>query len=342
MLTMGVYQRGRKFGIDYYNGYRRKRELVGTSKGEAKKVLAARKAELLRNRADIAPHIDAPPFDQFVEGRYTDYARTNKRGFYNERYRLKQLTNFFRKRKLSALQRWDGEYFKTEMSRLVAPATVNRLLGNLKHILSMAVAWNILTSNPFAGVKLLKVPKRTERILTKEEERKLLVACSQVRNPHLQAGVTLALNTGMRKGEIYSLRWDQVDLPNRLIRIINGKSEKSDRHIPMNDVVFELLSNLSQRHDSEFVFPNLRKADERFRDPKVGFAKAVRLAKIPHLRFHDLRHTFATRLVGVGVDLVTVQDLLGHSTIIMTTRYAHPLADVKIAAVKRLEFAGVR
>jgi len=146
----------------------------------------------------------------------------------------------------------------------------------------------------------------------------------------------------MRKGEIYSLRWDQVDLPNRLIRIINGKSEKSDRHIPMNDVVFELLSNLSQRHDSEFVFPNLRKADERFRDPKVGFAKAVRLAKIPHLRFHDLRHTFATRLVGVGVDLVTVQDLLGHSTIIMTTRYAHPLADVKIAAVKRLEFAGVR
>jgi integrase len=74
----------------------------------------------------------------------------------------------------------------------------------------------------------------------------------------------------------------------------------------------------------------------------VGFMKAVRLAKIPHIRFHDLRHTFATRLVRSGVDIITVQKLLGHSNITTTSRYAHSGADAKMEAVKRLDFVGVR
>ena len=110
----------------------------------------------------------------------------------------------------------------------------------------------------------------------------------------------------------------------------------------MNDAIFELLSSLYQKRKSEFVFPSTRKIGERFLDPKVGFMKAVRLAAIPHIRFHDLRHTFATRLVRSGVDLITIQQLLGHSKITTTARYAHSSADAKINAVKRLDFAGVR
>jgi hypothetical protein len=102
--------------------------------------------ERLRGRREIFPRFDAPPFDQFVEGQYTEYAKANKRGFYNEQYRLKQLTEFFGKRKLSELTAWDGEKFKIEMRRLRAPATVNRLLGNLKHILSKAVDCKMLTT----------------------------------------------------------------------------------------------------------------------------------------------------------------------------------------------------
>jgi integrase len=337
---MGLYQKGDNWGIDYYNGYRRVRELVGPSKGEAKKLLAKRRAERSQGRQGTVSSVTAPPFDKFVEGKYTEYAKANKRGFYNEQYRLKQLTRFFGKRVLSEFNRWDGEQLKIELNRCVAPATVNRLLGNLKHIFSLAVDNKFVSANPFAGVKLLKVPKRTERILTREEEDQLLAACSQVRAPLLRASVLIGLNTGMRKGEIHGLKWEHVDLPNRLITIYNGKTNESDRPIPMNAVVYELLFKLWQQRKGEFVFPSPRKKGERFRDPKVGFMKAVRLAKIPHIRFHDLRHTFATRLVHAGVDIVTIQHLLGHSDIKMTSRYAHPLADVKVEAVKRLDFAG--
>jgi integrase len=322
--------------------YKRVRELVGPSKGEAKTLLAAKRAERLRGRQGISRKIDAPPFDQFVEGPYTEYARINKRGFHNEQYRLHQLTEFFGKRKLSELAPWHAENFKNETARRVAPATVNRLLGNLKHILSMAVKWESLSSNPFTGVKLLHVPKRVARMLTAEEEVKLLTACGQIRTPHLASIVGIALNTGMRKGEIHGLRWEHINLTDTLITIINGKTAESNRDIPMNEATLKLLSDLCEKRKSEFVFPSTRKIGERLLDPKVGFMKAVRLAGIPHIRFHDLRHTYATRLVRAGVDLVTIQHLLGHTNVTMTSRYTHSDADAKMHAVKRLDFIGVR
>lgn len=339
---MGIYQRGENWGIDWYDGFKRRRQLVGPSKGEAKSLLAIKRAEKLRGRREIVPKVDAPAFDQYVDGPYTEYARTNKRGFYNEQYRLKQLTGHFGKINISDLRRSHAEHFKSEMSRHLAPGTVNRLLGNAKHILSMAVDDELITTNPFARVKLLHVPERTERILTNEEQDRLLGACRQVQSPFLRSSVLIALSTGMRKGEIYGLRWEQVNLIDRYIHVQNGKTKKSDRRIPMNEIVYELLSNLWQKRNGEFVFPSPRKKGEPFRDPKVGFMKAVKLAKIPHIRFHDLRHTFATRLVRSGVDIVTVQHLLGHSNIMMTSRYAHSDADAKMDAVKRLNFAGVR
>jgi integrase len=337
---MGTFKRNGEWSIDYYVGAHRIREKIGPSKGEAEKALAVRKGQIVQGRFELHPQMSVPTFQQFAE-RYTEYSKVNKRGFYNEKYRIAQLVKFFGKRKLSDLTGWDGEKLKARLNSSMKPATVNRLLGNLKHMMSMAMKWNILIKNPFAGVKLLQVPKFRERILTKEEEEVLLSACDRVRAPYLRPIVMLALNTGMRKGEILSLQWAQVDLVNRLIHVYNGKTAQSDRRIPMNDTVFEVLANLSERRKSDFVFPSHRKPGDRFRDPKVGFLKAIRMAGISKCRFHDLRHTFASRLVRAGVDLITVQHLLGHATITMTARYAHSLADDKIAAVRRLDFAGV-
>ena len=201
----------------------------------------------------------------------------------------------------------------------------------------MAVKWGELPKNPFTGVKLLHVPAIPERILGRDEELKLLEACAQVRSPHLGPIVSLALNTGMRKGEILALQWTQVDFANRLILVQNGKTDGSERRIPMNDTVFGLLSKLQTNGQGHLVFPSGRKNGEKLRDFKTAYQKAVIIAKLAKIRFHDLRHTFATRLLRIGVDLITVQKLLGHVKITTTARYTHALADAKIEAVRRLD-----
>ena len=285
---MAIFERNGFWYIDFYAGSRRIRERVGHSKGEAQKALFVRQGQIAQGRFDFRPRFSAPTFQDFA-GRYEEYARANKRGFYNEQYRIRQLVEFFGKRRLSDLTTWDAEKFKAQMSRSMKPATVNRLLGNVKNMLTMAVKWSVLQQNPFAGVKLLPVPKMVERVLAEEEEPKLLQACERVRAPYLQPIVVLGLNTGMRKGEILSLQWSQVDMANRLIHIQNAKTEYGERRIPMNDTVFGLLSKLQKDGHVELIFPSHRKNGEKFRDLKTAFRKAVRLSGIRHIRFHDLR-----------------------------------------------------
>jgi integrase len=290
----------------------------------------------MEGRFGFQSPLSVPMFEHFAE-RYKEYARANKRGFHNECYRIQQLVEIFGNRRLCDLTAWDAEKFKTEMSKTKRPATVNRLLGNVKHMLAMAIKWGELSKNPFKEVKLLRVPKMHERILEQDEEVELLEACDQVRAPYLRPIILFALNTGMRKGEILSLQWSQVDLANRLIHVEQGKTEESDRRIPMNQMVFALMFGLYRKRCGDLIFPSPRKSGEKFVDLKTAFRRAVRLSKIRHLRFHDMRHTFATRLVRAGVDLITVQKLLGHSKITTTARYAHSLAADKMAAVARLD-----
>lgn len=101
--------------------------------------------------------------------------------------------------------------------------------------------------------------------------------------------------------------------------------------------VHDLLADLFEKRISRFVFPSNRKADEKMLDVKKGFQRAVKIAGIAHVRFHDLWHTFASRLVQAGVDLITVQHLLGHARITMTARYAHSPNSARIEAVARLQ-----
>ena len=178
-------------------------------------------------------------------------------------------------------------------------------------------------------------------MLLGDEEIKLVAACDRVRTRFLRPLVLLALNTGMRRGELLSLEWSRIDFDQRTIRIINAKSIAGDRVVPMNAAVHSLLFELAMGATSPFVFPSSRKQGEKLLDLKKGFKKAVQLAGIPPIRFHDMRHTFATRLVRAGVDIVSVQNLLGHSKITTTARYAHSLADAKIAAVSKLDSAAV-
>jgi integrase len=337
---MGIFQRDGSWFIDFYVGSRRVRERVGTSKGEAIRALSIREGEVAQGKFLSIAKRGGLRFEALAD-RYFDLVSVHKRGRHVERFIIKTLKEFFGKQRVSELTAEDAERYKAARSRDVKPATVNREVAVAKHMLTKAAEWKMIPDNPFREVRSLSVPKSVERVLGREEETKLLAACGLVRTYFLRPVIVVALGTGMRRGELLSLEWSQVDLANRTIRIVNAKSDAGSHTIPMNATVHSLLLELERTKDSHFVFPSNRKPGTRILDLKTGFHKAVRSAGIPHIRFHDLRHTFATRLVQAGVDIITVQHLLGHAKITMTARYAHSQSEVRVAAVNKLDFAAV-
>jgi integrase len=147
----------------------------------------------------------------------------------------------------------------------------------------------------------------------------------------------MALHTGMRRGEIFNLKWEDVDFRTRLLRVRNSKSGEP-RQIPLDETLVDTLKDLPSRFAKGYVFPSPQTGG-RLTDVKKQFATTVSKAKLENFRFHDLRHTFASHLVMNGVDLVTVATLLGHSSTRMTERYSHLSPAHQTRAVKVLDSA---
>ena len=169
------------------------------------------------------------------------------------------------------------------------------------------------------------------RYLTAEEEQRLMNALTG-RLAYLKPIVRLALLTGMRRGEIYGLQWEVVDFTRRLLTLSVTKSGRS-RFIPISTAVIELLTSLHPQPSGP-VF-----VDERGRQRKhnqFDWEDARRLAQLQNFRFHDLRHTAATRLAESGVDVFTIAALLGHTNVQMTARYAHATGEGMRKAVEGL------
>jgi integrase len=185
------------------------------------------------------------------------------------------LVEVFGKRRISDLTAIDAETYKTNRARKVRPASVNREMTVLKHMFSKAVEWRLLPTNPFRGVRSLRVPSRIERILGVDEESRLLAACTSVRSRFLRSVLVLALNTGMRRGELLPLKWDQIDLIQGRIRILDAKTNSSKRSIPMNSTVFTLMSELARNKKSQLVFPSNRRAGKQHLDLKTGSQKRI-------------------------------------------------------------------
>ena len=137
----------------------------------------------------------------------------------------------------------------------------------------------------------------------------------------------------MRRGEILSLKWDDIDFEHRIIHLLNTKSRKK-REVPMNQGVFRALNAVTRHSKSEYVF--CKKDGSVIGDIKKSFSTALKKSGIKDFRFHDLRHTAASQLVMAGIDLNTVRELLGHSSLAMTMRYAHLSPDHKKQAVDAL------
>ena len=217
------------------------------------------------------------------------------------------------------------------------PATVNRLIATLSHMFTKAVDWNMVEEaalKRIRKVKLLPENNRRLRYLSKEECKELISSSE----PHLKPILTTAFNSGMRKGEILNLKWDDnVDLKHGFILL--GITKNGDRReIPINDTLRSTLQAITRRIDTPYVFYD-QKTGKPYKDVKRSFKTAVRRAKIHDFKFHDTRHTFASHLVMAGVDITTVKELLGHKTLTMTLRYAHLAPSHKVKAVDILDTA---
>lgn len=251
------------------------------------------------------------------------------------------------------------KYKATRLKAGINPATVNRDVVRIKAAMAKAVEWKVIAENPLRSVKRTKGENQGRvRFLSEAEERALRGALERREEKyrrsrdsgnawraergrdalpaivgycdHLTPMTLVALNTGLRRGELTSITWADVNLPGKLVTVQAAFSKSSKtRHVPLNSEAMDVLRNLRKQQKGEGrLFP--------IACPKKAWNALTAAAKIENFRFHDLRHTFASKLVMAGVDLNTVRELLGHGDIAMTMRYAHLAPEHKAAAVERL------
>lgn len=234
----------------------------------------------------------------------------------------------------------------TNKKTIRTDASVNREISCLHHLLSKGAEWDLLEQNPFKKGKSLLTKENNQRLrfLSHDELQKLLAAAPD----HLKEIIICAVNSGMRRGELLSLKWEQIH--NGLIYLEKTKTNEP-RQIPINNTLVELFGKIKKQNPgSAYVFAyRTSKKDEDIGNLKVltftdtpmhnikhSFQTAVKKAGIEHCRFHDLRHTFASHLLMNGASLKDVQELLGHKTFEMTLRYGHLSGEHKKNAVNLL------
>lgn len=261
------------------------------------------------------------------------------------------------------LDQWRTQRLKAGMST----ETVNRDIATFKAAISKAVLWGFIATHPLDRLKLLKSDRSIKvRYLSNDEEKRLREALitreEKIKNDrdnanqwrrergyelhpdlhqfefadHMRPMIILSINTGLRQGEVFSLKWENVNFERALLTIEGAyaKSGKT-RHIPLNSEAKSVLKLWQeQSKNSDLVFPSIN--DQPFNTVKTSWRGIRDAAKLKNFRWHDMRHHFASRLVMAGVDLNTVRELLGHSDLAMTLRYAHLAPEHKANAVEKL------
>jgi len=335
-----VYLRQNKTGKErWYIYYRVEGERIrkviknAQSRADALKVLQIEVADAFRGKHGMKKEEKRIKFSELAD-MYIEYSKLNKKSWREDCYRIEaHLKPFFGKLQLKETTPLLIENYRAKRLKAgIAKSTTNRELALLKSIYSKAIDWNLYVENPVRKVKLFSEGDNLkERILSPEEERRLLDESAV----HLKPILSTAIHSGMRRNEILTLTWNQVNLSKKIIRVEKAKSGKI-RYVPINDFLLEEFIELKKKNGkSAYVFlnPNTNKP---IGDIKTAFNAAKRRAGIKGLRFHDLRHTFATRLIEYGVDLITVKELLGHHSVVITQRYTHSNLNQKMNAVQKL------
>lgn len=338
-LMANLFLKDGKWWMNYRIDGRRYRRSTGT----ADRKLASIKLKDIEIRLfkgesieDKSPYAGTSLPDFFR--RFVEYAKNNysNQHLQSDLSRIRIMQEFFARkgaRNLHSITAGLYEEFESDVLKGRKPKTRKNYLTLLKVMLNYAVKWGVIEKNPLAGVKPPKVVK-TFHFFSKNEIIKLIKASDEP----LKTGIIILINTGMRRGELFNLRWRDVDLRAKKLRVWPYEDfvpkGKQPRSIPLNDESLSILRRLKKENrDSEYVFRPYRNL-HTLRRQFTALARKLGLKGT----LHDLRHTFASHLAMESVPIPVIKDLLGHSDISTTMIYAYLSPDYNRAAVGKLQF----
>lgn len=369
----GVYQResetrthGGKPDICFDIAYRLDGKLIWekigwVSDGYSSKLAADMRANRLydiRHGNELPKQKKKIPLFSEVWDKYKTWAETNKARGGRDDVSLYSncIKDTLANKRLNEISSLELEQLKTALLKKdYAPATVKHALVLIRQIFNKSIAWGLYQGgNPVQGVKMPTLQNQRARFLSHDEADKLLSALAEMTETTLHDMALLSLHTGMRAGEIFNLKSNDLDFENNIIRI-NDPKNKSTRHAYMTNVIKKMLKTRKPDKPEELVFParyrrkpviksdndkehKISAISQRFRMiiKILGFNEGVTDPR-QEVSFHTLRHTFASWLALQGESLLTIKELLGHKSMAMTERYSHLTPDHKRLAVKNLE-----
>lgn len=358
---IGVYERasdvrmhkGRPdvcYDITYKAGGRKTWEKVGwLSEGYSAKLAAQIRSERvrsLRHGAELPKQKKQAPTFKELATKYITWAKQNKRSAKDDESRYnRHLASRFDNKRLDEISPFDLERLRSELLREgLAPATAKHVLVLIRQMYNRAWAWGLYRGeSPVRGIKIGVVQNQRERFLTYDEADKLLNELKKA-SGQLHDMALLSLHCGLRAGEVFNLKGQDVNFDTGMILIADPKSGYS-RKAFMTEAVREVLSSRMPEEPGQYVFQ--ARGGGKVMTVSQAYRRAVDRLKLNKgiedprqmITFHSLRHSFASWLALQGESLMTIRELLGHRSFAMTQRYAHLIPDHKRAAVLRLEGA---
>ncbi|MBA7514457.1 Tyrosine recombinase XerC [subsurface metagenome] len=344
-MSPTIYKRGNIYWLQWVEDGKQHRESAHTTnKRVAQTFLGEKLYRLSKKKVGLLKDKD---FKEFIK-EYLEYSKTNKSksAFDIDQRVLRNFTNLFKIKNLSEVTTSKLEKYKTiRLGQGVSKSTINRELTVLKHTLNKAVEWNYLEDSPGRFVKKFRYEKTNIKIrsLSNQEIDKLLKALeTETHKPEamrqtLKDIILMAVNTGMRLSEVLNVKWEDLDMKNRIVQTKTIKGGRLRiRKIPLNRCCYDIIT--TSRKVGEYIFSPKKKPITRDYVTHT-FLKLVRKSRITPACFNDLRHTFASHLGEAGADERTIAELLGHSSTRMTWIYTHLGREHLRKAVDKLDFS---
>lgn len=315
-----------------------------SNKRDAGTVESAYRTQLALGKIGIKPKPKAPTFKQAVED-FLKWSKVNHaqkpNSYLRVKYSCESLKNFFGETKVDQVESKDIEKFISRRSNqkskktgeLITRDTINLELIALKTIFKRLLSAGVLLENPAREIKQLAENVRRFHVLSADEEKIYLMACPQP----LQDVASLMLETGMRPAELYGLKRENVSIKKGFLQIEDSKTKSSNRKVWLSDKALKILQNRSEKFTGVYFFPKGDK-DGGLPTYQLNEQHRATLDRIKlKFRLYDCRHTFATRAVESGIDLLTLAHLLGHSSLDEVMRYAHVNEDRKNEAIQQMQ-----